>query len=119
VRAVAALAIGRSCVLYTARGSLDDGEAAGDALGTALGRMLRSILAAHPLPRVLLAGGDTSSHAVGELGLDALTWAGRLQRGAPLCRACVQSSPLDGLELVLKGGQIGSRDFFERVRRGG
>lgn len=116
--AVAALGAGRSCVLYTARGPLTEGEAASDALGSALGRMLRSIVSTQPVPRVLLAGGDTSSHAVAELELDALTWAARLQRGAPLCRAHAAGSPLDGLELVLKGGQIGSPDFFERVRLG-
>jgi uncharacterized protein YgbK (DUF1537 family) len=116
--AVAALATGRSCVLYTARGPLSGGEAAGDALGKALGRMVKAILARHPLPRILFAGGDTSSHAVAELGVDALTWAARLQRGAPLCRVHAAGSLLDGLELVLKGGQIGSPDFFERVRRG-
>ncbi|HEY0315033.1 MAG TPA: nucleotide-binding domain containing protein, partial [Sphingomonas sp.] len=117
-RAVAALGAGRNCVLYTARGPLAGGEAAGDALGSALGRMLRRIVSTADVPRVLLAGGDTSSHAVAELGLDALTWAARLQRGSPLCRAHATGSPLDGLELVLKGGQIGSPDFFERTRLG-
>jgi len=28
----------------------------------------------------------------------------------------VHTPTLDGLELVLKGGQVGSEDFFERVR---
>jgi len=117
--AVAALAEGQNCVLYTARGPLAGGEAAGDDLGRALGRILRRIVTAAGLTRVLLAGGDTSSHAVAELELDALTWAARLQRGAPLCRAHAAGSPLDGLELVLKGGQIGSPDFFECVRLAG
>jgi uncharacterized protein YgbK (DUF1537 family) len=114
-----ALAQGRSCVLYTARGPLGGGaEAGGDALGRALGEILRELVLTTGLPRVLLAGGDSSSHAVAQLGLDALTWAGRLERGAPLCRAHAADPRLDGLELVLKGGQIGSSDFFERVRLG-
>ncbi|EQD61121.1 hypothetical protein B1A_09823, partial [mine drainage metagenome] len=69
--------------------------------------------------RVLLAGGDTSSHAVAQLGLSALTWAASLEPGAPLCRAHAERhSRHDGLELVLKGGQVGSEGFFERVRLG-
>jgi 3-oxoisoapionate kinase len=67
---------------------------------------------------VVLAGGDTSSHAVAQLGLHALTWAAATEPGAPLCRGHSDTAALDGLELVLKGGQVGSKDFFERVRIG-
>jgi uncharacterized protein YgbK (DUF1537 family) len=62
--------------------------------------------------RVVVAGGDTSSHAVRELGISALTFAAPLTRGAPLCRA--HGWPGE-LQLVLKGGQIGSERFFEEV----
>jgi uncharacterized protein YgbK (DUF1537 family) len=63
----------------------------------------------------MLCGGDTSSHAVQQLGLYALTWAANLQPGCPLCRAHADSE-LDGLELVLKGGQVGTDNFFDVVR---
>jgi uncharacterized protein YgbK (DUF1537 family) len=63
----------------------------------------------------MLCGGDTSSHAVQQLGLYALTWAANLQPGVPLCRAHADSS-LHNLELVLKGGQVGTDDFFSVVR---
>jgi uncharacterized protein YgbK (DUF1537 family) len=66
--------------------------------------------------RAVLAGGDTSSHAVQQLGAYALTWAAELDPGAPLCRAWSDEPAIDGLELVLKGGQIGGVDFFGRVR---
>jgi uncharacterized protein YgbK (DUF1537 family) len=109
----------RNVVIYTALGPLDAGGAAeGDALGQALGRMLRQLIERASLKRVLLCGGDTSSHAVAQLDLDALTWAGPLVPGAPLCRAHAATPPLDGLELVLKGGQIGPEGFFEMVRTG-
>jgi uncharacterized protein YgbK (DUF1537 family) len=78
----------------------------------------RAIVARGGPRRLLFAGGDTSSHAVAELGLFALTWAGATERGAPLCRAHAEDPAFDGLELVLKGGQMGSGDFFEKVRRG-
>jgi uncharacterized protein YgbK (DUF1537 family) len=33
--------------------------------------------------------------------------------GAPLCRIHSDDQHLDGLDIVLKGGQMGSPDFFE------
>jgi 3-oxoisoapionate kinase len=106
-------------VVYSSLGPLPTGVAAhGDALGRQVGTMLREIITATGVRRVVLAGGDTSSHAVSQLGLYALTWAAATQPGAPLCRAHSDASELDGLELVLKGGQVGTEDFFEQVRRG-
>ena len=119
--AVNCLRRGRSIVLYSAVGPLPAGaHPSGEGLGRRMGELLTRILAGVPQQRrVLLAGGDTSSHAVAQLGLSALTWAGRLEPGAPLCRAHAdRHSRHDGLELVLKGGQIGSEEFFERARLG-
>ena len=41
-----------------------------------------------------------------------------LAPGAPLCRAWSEQPGRDGLEIVLKGGQIGSASFFGAVRAG-
>jgi uncharacterized protein YgbK (DUF1537 family) len=38
---------------------------------------------------------------------------------APLCRAWSSNAARDGLQVVLKGGQIGPVDFFGLVRDGG
>jgi uncharacterized protein YgbK (DUF1537 family) len=89
-------------------------------LGVALGKLLRELLgrtheSPQPVRRVVICGGDTSSHAVQQLGIYALTWAANLQPGGPLCRAHADSE-LHGLELVLKGGQVGTDDFFNVVR---
>lgn len=117
--AAASLRRGRSTVIYSALGPLAAGaQPCGDKLGQRLGTLLARILDAAPVARVVLAGGDTSSHAVTQLGVTALTWAGGIEIGAPLCRAHASRVPMDGLELVLKGGQVGSVGFFERVRLG-
>jgi len=117
--ALAALADGRNTIIYSATGPLAaNAAAAGDELGAALGRITRGLVERAGLRRVLFAGGDTSSHAVQQLGLIALSWAGPLEKGAPLCRAHSDEPTTDGLELVLKGGQMGSERFFETVRRG-
>jgi 3-oxoisoapionate kinase len=39
--------------------------------------------------------------------------------GSPLCRAHTEDTKLAGLELALKGGQVGRPDFFCAVKRGG
>jgi uncharacterized protein YgbK (DUF1537 family) len=117
--ALAVLGSGRSCVIHSAVGPLDTRETpAGDRLGEALGRIARALIRQSSLRRVLFAGGDTSSHGVAQLGVDALTWAAPLEAGAPLVRCHSADASVDGLQMVLKGGQIGSEDFFELVRRG-
>jgi 3-oxoisoapionate kinase len=109
---------GRDTVLYTALGA-PSGTTHGQELGATLGRLLLKLLQQTSVRRVVLCGGDTSSHAVQQLNLTALTFAGPLAPGAPLCRAHAEEvTGLDGLELVLKGGQIGPEDFFGIARRG-
>lgn len=53
------------------------------------------------------------------LGIDALTAIAPLAPGAPLCRAHATRSDREGLEIVLKGGQVGAPDFFVAAKRGG
>jgi uncharacterized protein YgbK (DUF1537 family) len=112
-----ALQSGRSVVLYTALGPKTPDEKYGDKLGAALGVLLRELVLSSGVRRVLIAGGDTATHSVKQLGLDALTFAAPLVAGVPLCRGRA-ASQLDGLELALKGGQIGPDDFFASVRDG-
>lgn len=115
-----ALSRGKSIVLYTALGPKPAGgqRKFGAAYGAALGTMLRELLAVSGVRRVVIAGGDTSTRVVKQIDLTALTFAAPMTPGAPLCRAHAAGSPLDDLELVLKGGQVGPDDFFARVRDG-
>ena len=116
--ALDALHRGRSVVLYTALGPADRlAHAGGDALGERLGTLLRNLILRSGVRRIVVAGGDTSTHAVRKLGISALTFAGLTVPGAPLCRTHSTEESVNGLELVLKGGQIGPEDYFERVRK--
>jgi uncharacterized protein YgbK (DUF1537 family) len=112
-----ALQGGRSVVLYTALGPKTQDEQHGEKFGAALGNMLRELVLSTGVRRVLIAGGDTATHSAKQLALDALTFAAPLVAGVPLCRASA-ASQLDGLELALKGGQMGPEDFFANVRDG-
>lgn len=120
-KALQPLSQGKSVVLYTALGpgSRKERGRYGEAFGTAIGDSLRELLTLSGVRRIVIAGGDTSTRVVKQLGLKALTFAAPLAPGAPLCRAYAPGSHLDGLELVLKGGQIGSEEFFAQARDGG
>ena len=91
----------------------------GRLLGQRLGEITRSILQQRPLRRLLVSGGDTSSQVTQVLAPAGLVVAARLTRGAPLCRFVAPGQPwLDGVEVALKGGQMGDANFFETARKG-
>jgi uncharacterized protein YgbK (DUF1537 family) len=124
-RSLALLAEGRDVLLYTADGpaaslpttlSVAETMAFNDRLGEVLGDVLRMVLMRSGLRRAVVAGGDTSSHATRQLGLYALTFAAPLAPGSPLCRAHSDVAELDGIEIALKGGQMGQEDFFLRAK---
>jgi uncharacterized protein YgbK (DUF1537 family) len=113
---------GRSFVLYTALGLHDEGYISTDAefqarLGAQLGRLTRDALLQSGIGRAAICGGDTSSRVGRELGAFALTAIRPIAPGSPLCRLW-SDGPIDGLEIVLKGGQRGGPQFFDEVRRG-
>jgi len=79
---------------------------------------VRAILRKVRLSRVGIAGGDTSSHAVQELAPWGLEWIGQLDPGVPLLRARSDDPDVHGVELMLKGGQMGADDLFDALVRG-
>jgi len=124
---LAALANGRSVILYTALGpgadrgaEIDRQPDARHRIGKGLGAILRRLVLEQRLRRAVVAGGDTSSHALRQLGVDALTVRMPLPQtpGSPLCVAHARQAGIDGLEIALKGGQIGTDRYFEAIRAG-
>lgn len=126
--ALKSLSQGKSVVVYTAAGPDDpsiratretlSGGSGNTAklLGAGLGRIARDLLARTGLRRVVVAGGDTSSYATQELGLYGLEMLAELTPGAPLCRGYSDDPRFDGLEIALKGGQMGKADYFGLAR---
>ena len=90
----------------------------GRLLGQRFGDLVDALLRAHPLQRLLLSGGDTSSHVTQRLAPQALRVVARLAPGAPLCRAISREPHLAQLEIALKGGQMGQPDYFVKALRG-
>lgn len=125
--AIEALDQGESVIVYTAMGPNSNadavhlgGEKARHLIGRSLGQLLRQMVAMRELKRVVIAGGDTSSHALSQLGVHALTTRLPLPEtpGSPLCTAHSDRPAFDGLEVALKGGQIGSESYFVTIREG-
>jgi uncharacterized protein YgbK (DUF1537 family) len=118
------LRAGRGVIVHTTRTGSDkriEAKLKGNTakiLGTALGEVLRGAIAQSAVRRICVAGGDTSSFAARALGIEALEMIAPLTPGAPLCRAHATGSPANRLEIVFKGGQVGTDDYFEIVRRG-
>jgi uncharacterized protein YgbK (DUF1537 family) len=67
-----------------------------------------------PLRALGLAGGDSSSRIVARMGFDALDFLADLGQGACVCLGRHADPAQDGMPVMLKGGQMGSADLFDR-----
>ncbi|WP_249691132.1 four-carbon acid sugar kinase family protein [Stappia sp. WLB 29] len=85
-----------------------------DALSESLAELAARILALHPVSALAVAGGDTSGAVVRRLGFDSLSFVARAGSGVAVCRGHAPGTPLDGMRLMLKGGQVGPPDLFDR-----
>jgi 3-oxoisoapionate kinase len=89
-------------------------------IGEGLGAILRDVVGQSGLRRVMIAGGDSSSHALGQMDIHALTTRMPLPAtpGSPLCTGHSGRAELDGIEIALKGGQVGGDEYFAALRDG-
>ncbi len=128
-----ALRAGMGPLVFTARGSDDPAvagltraiEAAGAEpetvnarIGHGLGAILKALVTTADIRRVAIAGGDTSGHALAGLGVSALEAEVELAPACAISRAMSRDPRIDGLEVALKGGQMGPVDFFGLIERG-
>lgn len=130
-QALALLNEGKSVIVYSALGPDDpiigktkqrlheqggDTAEMGRLIGAQMGKLLKELLLATSLTRVIIAGGDTSGFAAKELGIYALEMIMPLAPGGPLCQSYSAQERFDGLEIVLKGGQVGKSNYFGLVK---
>lgn len=87
-------------------------------IGHAYAALLTALADAGRLHRFAIAGGDVSSFTIRALGVQALKMKVSAAPGVPLCTIDAPGTPFDALEVALKGGQLGPRDFFVRLRDG-
>jgi uncharacterized protein YgbK (DUF1537 family) len=124
--ALDALDAGKSPLIHSARGPDDPKVAAiqslgypdaGSRIGAMLGDILATLIARTGLGRAVISGGDTSGHAAQKLGVYAFTALAPTIAGAALLTAHRRDGTT--LELALKGGQMGTEDYFGWIRDGG
>jgi uncharacterized protein YgbK (DUF1537 family) len=131
-RARTAFAAGKNVIFQSARGPVDPrgagfmravrrskgrtraekSAAAGEALGRGMALILEKALQTTGARRAIVCGGDTSTAAARALGVEALEFIAPVAPGAPLCRVHAPGRPVDGCEVVFKGGQVGRDSFF-------
>lgn len=117
---------GRSVLVYTAQGPADPAldevrqlqssrAISGDAVARAIGSTFAQVATSavrKGLRRLVLAGGDTSSYAMRHIDAYALRIAAAGRHGGRLCRVLSADHDIDGLEVMLKGGQVGNAGAF-------
>jgi len=123
-QAATTLAQGRNVLAHTDKpsGAVNAEQTAATALATA--RLVADIVrasaqAGRRLNRIGIAGGDTSSQATLALGLWGLAFRCVLAPGVTVSVARSDDPVTDGIELMLKGGQMGGERLFDELAAGG
>jgi uncharacterized protein YgbK (DUF1537 family) len=129
--AVSGLQEGKSAIIHSAIGAKDarisrtkekievlglSSQALTERLGQALGVVTRRVIKASGVTRLVLAGGDISGRITPALGIWALQVGRSVGIAAPLCYAYSSHSEIHGLQIALKGGQVGEDDYFGEAR---
>lgn len=111
-----ALARGRSVAAFTARGAATEpfDPARAERVGQILAALFREAAKKAGVRQVIFAGGDSSSYAMRNSGAYALEIAAFYGlHSSNVCRLLADDE-VDGVNVVLKGGQAGDDDFFLR-----
>jgi uncharacterized protein YgbK (DUF1537 family) len=87
-------------------------------IGEVLAEIMRRVLDGSDVKRIVVAGGDSSGAVASHLGIRALTLVAGITPGVPLCRTWSDAPKRDGLEIALKGGQMGGPTFYSDIRAG-
>ena len=109
-RTIKILQQGKNLVVHT--GNRETDAVPSEVTGKILGTIAREAIINTSLKRVIVAGGDTSSHAARAMEVDALEMIAPMVSGAPLCKVYSSNKSINGIEINLKGGQVGGKDYF-------
>ena len=118
-RVLEELAAGTSVAVATGDAEVGDAGGGADLVATIavqLAAVVEAALRARITRRVIVCGGDTSSRVVGLLGAESLSIAANPVGNVVLCAVASPLEWLDGVEMLLKGGQVGPVGLFDLVR---
>ena len=88
------------------------------AIARAGAEVMRAAVTAGVTDRVVVCGGDTSGRVVRMLAIESLSIVAHPPGNVVVLRAHASAPGMDGVELVLKGGQMGRVDLLEDLRTG-
>lgn len=77
------------------------------------GKLVQDILERAPIRRLAIAGGDTSSAVMQQIDIWGLEYRGRFGRGICVCTSRSDLPKRNGMEVLLKGGQMGTETLFD------
>jgi uncharacterized protein YgbK (DUF1537 family) len=128
------LQMGRSVIVYTASGPDDPNIAAmqeriaasasspaylAERIGAIFARLARRAIELAGVQRLVVAGGDSSSFAMRHLGADALEMqASHFEQNAHVGRLRASDKAINGTEVLLKGGQVGTPELYGLMLNG-
>lgn len=104
-----------SALEHAAAGRNQNFSKAQHMLGDFMGKLVHRLVPKLSLSRIVVAGGDTSGRIIGSLPIQALEVAHPLAKGVPICHCHSSDKAFDGLQVALKGGQIGDASLFSRA----
>jgi uncharacterized protein YgbK (DUF1537 family) len=129
-----ALVAGKSVVMYTAKGPDDDQVASvqdklpagvsapafvAHRIGLLYAQLARAAIVDAGLTRIVVAGGDSSSFTMRQLGAIALeTKASHFKQNAHVCTLFSDDPEMHGKEVLLKGGQVGTAELYGLMLKG-
>jgi 3-oxoisoapionate kinase len=111
--AAAALARGEHVMLSTAPEAGDAPHSAAADLATVSASLVDDVLRRQPVQRLAIAGGDTSSRIVAQLGYWGLGYHSQISNGVAVSLARSDDPSRDRMLVMLKGGQMGHERLFE------
>ncbi|MFV0606477.1 MAG: four-carbon acid sugar kinase family protein [Niabella sp.] len=113
-----ALHNGKSVIIHSR--NIDNGAKGLDAyaVGRLLGSIGKGVCEKIALKRIVVAGGDTSSYAARAMDIEAVEVIALSGVGAPLCKVHSSNPAINGIEVNFKGGQVGSEDYFIKLKNG-
>lgn len=110
-----ALAAGRSVVVSTADAVAVDRATLVEEIAASLTEIVSAVAHDGLSSRVIVCGGDTSSRLVRAIGAESLRLVANPFGNVVMCALSSDDPAIDGLEIVLKGGQVGPVDLFETI----
>ncbi len=112
-QAVEGLSQGLNVMLSTAPETGEAPKSSMDNLADCSAALVDGVLKRHRVRRLAVAGGDTSSKIVGQLGFWGLGYHGQISNGVAVSLARSDDRDRDNMLVMLKGGQMGHEQLFE------